>query len=281
VVVPLRDAHSAVRHHTVQQARQLAESARSGQTYAAGVRLAVVSDVHGSMAALEAVVADLRATAPDLVVHGGDTAVLGPRPAEVVDLLRELAWPGLVGNTDQMLWEPAVRAEQERRAPRLRSWLDVLFGLLAPWAAERLGDERLAWLRSLPAERRVGCVRVVHASPGDLWRAPMPDSSDAELAAAYGGGEAALAVYGHIHRPFVRELPGLVVANCGSVGLPWDGDPRAAYLVVDGGRARVRRVEYDMERARRDLAASGFPLAAWLEAVQGEGRFTRPEWPGG
>jgi predicted phosphodiesterase len=245
------------------------------------VRVAVVSDIHGNLAALEAVVGDLRLTAPDLVLQAGDVAVLGPRPVEVVDRLRELAWPALVGNTDQMLWDPAVRAEQERRAPRLRSWLDVLFDVLGPWAAERLGDDRLAWLHSLPKERRAGGLRVVHASPGDLWRAPMPGAADFELAATYGGGEAAVAVYGHIHRPFVREMPGLTVANCGSVGLPWDGDPRAAYLLVDDGRPSVRRVVYDIERARRDLAASGFPLPAWLEVVQREARFTRPELPAG
>jgi len=242
-----------------------------------GVRLAVVSDVHGNLAALEAVVADLRLTAPDLVLHGGDAAVMGSRPAEVVDRLGELAWPGLVGNTDEMLWRPEVRAEQERRAPKLRSWLEVLFGVLGPWAAERLGDERLAWLRSLPEERRAGDVRVVHASPGDLWRAPMPGAADAELAATYGGQEEAVAVYGHVHRPYVRRLSGLTVANSGSAGLPWDGDPRAAYLLVDEGRPSVRRVAYDLERAGRDLHEAGFPLAGWLETVQREGRFSRPE----
>ncbi len=129
-------------------------------------------------------------------------------------------------------------------------------------------------------ERQAG--PELDAERGDeRLRAPAPEASDAELAATYGGQEAAVAVYGHIHRPFVRELPDLIVANCGSVGLPWDGDPRAAYLLVDGVRPSVRRVEYDMERARRDLAASGFPLPAWLEAVQREARFTRPERPTG
>src|SRR5215467_2945185 len=235
-----------------------------------GVRAAVVSDIHGNLAALEAVIADLRLIAPDLVLQAGDTAVLGPRPAEVVDRLRELDWPSLVGNTDQMLWEPAVREEQVRRAPRLRSWLDVLFGVLGPWAAERLGDGRLAWLRSLPEERHAAGVRVVHASPGDLWRAPMPDAADSELEATYGGADVAFTVYGHIHRPFVRQMLELTVANSGSVGLPWDGDPRASYLLLDDCRPTIRRVEHDMERARRDLAASGFPLPAWLEAVQRE-----------
>ena len=113
------------------------------------MRLAVVSDVHGNLAALEAVVADLRAMSPDLVVQAGDLAALGPRPAEVVDRIRELGWPGVVGNTDEMLWDGSIEAEQRSRAPKLRSWLDVLFGVLAPWASERLGEDRLAWLGSL------------------------------------------------------------------------------------------------------------------------------------
>jgi len=240
------------------------------------VRIAVVSDVHGNLAALEAVVADLRRAAPDLIVQGGDTAVLGPRPAEVVDRLRELGWPGVAGNTDQMLWDASVRAEQERRAPKLRSWLDVLFGTLGPWAAERLGDERIAWLRGQPAEHRREGVRVVHASPEDLWRAPLPDVGDQELADVYGAAGVRVAVYGHVHRAFVRPMPGLTVANSGSAGLPWDGDPRPSYLLLDGAVAEVRRVAYDLDRARRDLDDAGFPLAAWLAVVQREARFTRP-----
>src|SRR5262245_13131018 len=168
------------------------------------VRLAVVSDIHGNLAALESVVADVSRMSPDLVVHGGDAAVLGPRPAEVVDRLRELGWPCVVGNTDEMLWDGSVRDEQLRRAPKLRSWLDVLFGVLGPWAAERLGDERIVWLRSLPLEWRRGGVRVLHASPTDLWRAPMPVAVDTELAETYAGDNGAFAIYGHIHRPFVR-----------------------------------------------------------------------------
>ena len=240
------------------------------------MRLAVVSDVHGHLAALEAVVADLDRTGPDLVVQAGDLAVLGPRPAAVVDRVRELGWPSLLGNTDELLIDPAVRAEQERRAPGLRSWLELLFGVFGPWAGERLGEERLAWLRTLPRERREPGAMVVHAVPGDLWRAPLPDADDAELAAAYGEGGAPLAVYGHVHRPYVRELRGLTVANSGSVGLPWDGDWRPSYLLVDDGRPQIMRVEYDLERAERDLAGASFPFADWLAGVQREGSFHRP-----
>ena len=64
------------------------------------MRLAIISDIHGNLTALEAVIADLKTASPDLVVHGGDLVVGGPRPAEVIDRIRELRWAGVVGNTD-------------------------------------------------------------------------------------------------------------------------------------------------------------------------------------
>src|SRR4051812_31254175 len=107
------------------------------------MRIAIVSDIHGNVAALDAVSADLARHAPDLVIHLGDLAVLGPRPAAVVDRIRELGWPGMLGNTDEMLWEPALQQEQERRASKLRTWLRTLFATLAPWAREHLGAHRI------------------------------------------------------------------------------------------------------------------------------------------
>jgi putative phosphoesterase len=240
------------------------------------MRVAIVSDIHGNLAALEAVMADLDAQAPDVIVHGGDLAVIGPRPAEVVDVIRQRGWPGVLGNTDEILFDPSGRAVQERRAPRLRDWLQTLFETLTPWARERLGEERLAWLRRLPLEWRRDDLLLVHAAPGDLWRAPMPDAPEEELTRVYGGRDAGLVVYGHIHRPYVRQLGGLTVANAGSVGLPYDGDPRPSYLLVDDGVPSVRRVAYDLDRAERELIETGFPLAGWLAEVQRQARFKRP-----
>lgn len=68
------------------------------------MRIAIVSDIHGNLTALDAVLADLRSVAPDMVLHGGDLAHGGGRPAEVVDRIRELGWEGICGNTDEMLW---------------------------------------------------------------------------------------------------------------------------------------------------------------------------------
>jgi hypothetical protein len=169
-----------------------------------------------------------------------------------------------------------VRADQERRAPKLHSWLRVIFDVLAPWAKDRLDEDQLRWLRGQHREWRDGDVLVVHASPADLWRAPMADAEDRELRDTFGDQGARLIVYGHIHRPFVRQLPGLTVANSGSVGLPYDGDWRPSYLLVTDGVPEVRRVEYDVEREIHDLSATGFPLADWLEGVQRAGRFSQP-----
>jgi putative phosphoesterase len=240
------------------------------------MRLAIISDIHGNLTALEAVVADIDRQSPDLVLHGGDLALIGPRPAEVIDRLRELEWPGVLGNTDQALFDASVQDEQERRAPGLVDWLRVLFGSLTPWARERIGGERAGWLRALPTETRRDALLLLHAAPGDLWRAPMPDASDSELLDTYGGLDADIVVYGHIHRPYVRSLPAVTVANSGSVGLTYDGDPRASYLLLEDGVPSIRRVDYDMERACDDARDAEFPLGGWLEGVLRAGRFVQP-----
>ncbi len=100
------------------------------------MRLAIVSDIHGNLTALEAVIADLKTASPDLVVHGGDLAASGNRPAEVVDRIRELGWPGVVGNTDEMLWVPEQFDRQMERAAKLRVLLEILFHEFAPATRE-------------------------------------------------------------------------------------------------------------------------------------------------
>jgi predicted phosphodiesterase len=241
------------------------------------MRLAVLSDVHGNLTALEAVVESLKADRPDIVVQAGDVAVTGARPGEVVDLIRSLGWRSVLGNTDQMLWDPSARSQQEQRAPKLLSWLNVLFDTLGPWARDRLSDAQLAWLQGLPTELRLSETVVMHAGPGDLWRAPMPNASDTELSAAYAPIGAGVIVYGHVHRPFVRAIAGFTLANCGSVGLPYDGDWRSSYALIDDSRAvTIRRVAYDRDAEARVIRQSGFPLAEWLIQVQHQGRFSRP-----
>jgi putative phosphoesterase len=235
--------------------------------------LAVVSDIHGNLTALEAVAADIERRGVDQVVHGGDVALIGARPAEVMDRVAELGWPGIVGNTDELLWRPEQFAAQLRVAPKLEPLLQMLFENYAPATLERIDDARLELLRELPESRSAKNVTLIHASPGDLWRAPMPNSSEEELEATYGHVGSEIVIYGHIHRPFVRQIGELTVANAGSVGLPFDGDPRASYLLIEGRRAEVIRVEYAVETEVAALRASGYPDADLLAEMLRLGRF--------
>ncbi len=240
------------------------------------MRVAIVSDVHGNLTAFDAVLADIRREAPDLVLHGGDLALMGAQPAEVVDRVRELGWPGVVGNTDEVLWRPQEQARQEELAPKLGVLLRLIFQEYAPATLALLGEERVRWLRELPAEHRLEDLVLVHAAPGDLWRAPMPDAEDDELSAVYAPLHAATAVYGHIHRPYTRALTQLTVVNSGSVGMPWDGDPRACYLLLEDGRPRLVRVAYDVEREAALLLGIGYPDARRLVEMRRRGAFIRP-----
>jgi putative phosphoesterase len=237
------------------------------------MRIAIVSDIHGNLTAFEAVIADLRrGTAPDLILHGGDLAHGGARPAEVVDRIRQLGWQGVSGNTDEMLWNPGALREFAAQAPAMKKLFDMTEQMRLA-TCEWLGEERIEWLKTMPMTERRGEMALVHASPTDGWRGPGRDATDAELRETFGQLNAPVAVYGHIHQPFVREFAELTVANTGSVSLSSDGDPRASYLVVDGRRAEIRRVEYDVERELAAVRRSGLPHGEWVCANLRAGRF--------
>jgi putative phosphoesterase len=239
------------------------------------MRTAIVSDIHGNLTALEAVLADLRLSSPDVVLHGGDLAANGPHPADVVDRIRDLGWIGVRGNTDEMLWSPEDLTNLAAKFPKLQSIL-ATFEEMIPWTCSLLGEDRIRWLQTLPYLQRQGAVAILHASPNDLWQAPLPGASDLELQSVYRSLEVPIAVYGHIHRPYVRHLEGMTIANTGSVSLSYDGDPRASYLLLDGLNVTIRRVEYDLEREADALLHSGLPHAGWLCQILRAGRYQRP-----
>ncbi len=239
------------------------------------MRVAIVSDIHGNRRALQAVLADLRQAAPDLVLHGGDLAYGGAHPADIIDQVRSLGWPGVRGNTDEMLWSPEGLAELAARQPKLRPLLAILQEMIPPTLAS-IGEERLRWLKGLPSLYLQQGFSLVHASPGNLWHAPMPNASDDELQRTYASLRAQIVVYGHIHRSFIRRLQGMTVANTGSVSQSYDGDTRASYLVIDGESIAIRRVEYDVESEAKELLHSGSPHADWLSQILLAGRYCPP-----
>lgn len=229
------------------------------------MRIAVVSDIHGNLTALEAVIADLKTVAPDLVVQGGDL-VGGSRNAEVIDLVRERRWPGVYGNAEEMLWMP----EQVTRSvpgPQFQRMRHVVLTETIPFMCQAIGEERLAWLKGLPKQWTGGDVTVMHAGPEDVWQSPWAMASDEELEGFYGPVNSRVVVYGHIHHAFVRRLPRFTVANAGSLSFSYDGDRRAAYLLIDGTEIMIRRVEYDVEDEIRWLFTVRYPDADWIAEI--------------
>jgi predicted phosphodiesterase len=239
------------------------------------MRIAIVSDIHGNRTAFEAVLADLRQTSPDLILHGGDLADGGASPVEIVDRIRDLGWQGVVGNTDEMLFKPESLTEFAKQSPKLQP-LFAAVEQMAVATRETLGEERLAWLRSLPRIQFRGPMALVHASPDSLWRAPLPEASDAELESVYGPLGQPIAIYGHVHRSYVRTVSKMIVANTGSVSLSYDGDRRAAYLLLDESKPAIRRVEYDVDTELRALSGCGLPHADWIAKTLESGRSQMP-----
>jgi putative phosphoesterase len=192
---------------------------------------ALLYDIHGNLPALEAVLADAAGDADGFLL-GGDYAVAGAWPKETVERLKGLpnaTW--IRGNADRWLVD-------RHDAP---SPIDDI----AAGCAEALGEELVQELFGLAEATTIEGTLYCHASPQNDMQSffPEPADLDAELLM---GVEAARVVFGHTHLQFARTGPGgIELVNPGSVGMPWDGDHRAAFAVIEDDRVEARRVEYD------------------------------------
>lgn len=227
------------------------------------MRLAILSDIHGNLEALDAVLLDAARRNVEGVVHLGDLVGYGPRPEEVVGRVRDEGIPGVVGNYDL-----AVCAEDAARGQ-----VDYLKPSISPvglatylWTRERMGEETRSFLSSLPAQIRMEegsrSFLLAHGSPERANEYLLPETPETRLQDLFQASGAEVLVVGHTHLPQVREVGSWVLLNPGSVGKPKDGDPRAAYLLVDteaGFRAEVVRVEFDVERVVAESIRSGLP----------------------
>ena len=214
----------------------------------------------------------MKQVAPDLIVHGGDLVLGGTRPGEIIDEIRALGWAGVLGNTDEALWTQERMTDIAAQHPALAPLLARVRDLLAVTRAG-LGDERLNWLKTLPTLQLGEGFAVVHASPRDLWRAPMASATDEELQKTYAELNAPVVVYGHIHVSYIRRLPGMTVVNAGSVSQSHDGDRRAAYALIEGENVTIRRVQYDVESEAKELLHSNLPHAEWLSRILLAGKY--------
>jgi diadenosine tetraphosphatase ApaH/serine/threonine PP2A family protein phosphatase len=237
------------------------------------VRVAVVSDIHGNLQALEAVLGSIDQDAPDEIWCLGDLVGYGPRPNRCCELIAERADVCLVGNHDLAA---LGRLDLEIFSPDA--------AVSAAWTAQMLKPDTRTLLEGLESKSEREGVGLFHASPRDpVWEYVL---SPGVAYAALGDAPQDLVLVGHSHVALSFRLSNTTLAtaaegteldfagdrcllNPGSVGQPRDGDPRAAWLLLDleAGHATFRRVEYDIATAQTEIRERGLPevLAARLE----------------
>ena len=233
------------------------------------VRIAAISDIHGNLLALEAVLDDIAVQDADRMVVLGDLAAVGPQPAEVLARVRSLGVL-IQGNTDRLF--SSISDDYQPTSENEGRLVDVL-----RWGKAQLTVKDIAFLDGLPFDYQEGGILFVHGSPRRINEPMLPDTPDDELSDMVADVSARLVVCGHTHRPMVRRVGSLTVVNVGSVGAPGDGDPRAGYglLTWNGARwrATIRRVSYDVEAVIEQARRRGMPHAERLARTLRSGAF--------
>jgi putative phosphoesterase len=226
-------------------------------------RVAVITDIHANLPALEAVLEAIESTDVDAVYCGGDLVGYGPHPNEVCALIEKRAIPTIYGNYDYAIardLDDCGRAYRDRHDRELgqRS---------VEWTLAHTDRRSKDFMRGLPFDLRFDLganrVRLVHGSPRKVNEYLFENKPAHTFERIAAGADCDVLVFGHTHQPWVREYGGVLFVNCGSVGKPKDGDPRAAFalLRLDGGRvvADVERVKYNADAVARQLAPAGLP----------------------
>src|SRR5215203_5081338 len=228
-------------------------------------RIAVFSDLHGNSAATEAVLAAIDAEAPDAVYSLGDLVGYGAKPNETIALIRDRGIPTIMGNYDD-----GVGFDRDDCGCAYKDKDEEARGQESLyWTRAETTEENKAYLRSLLPEIRFEAegkrFRLVHGSPRRMNEYLFEDRDPRSLARIAQGAEAGVLVFGHTHKPWVREIENVLFINDGSVGKPKNGDPRAAWalLTVDAAKpiqVAIRRVPYDVASMVAAIrAADGLP----------------------
>ncbi len=223
------------------------------------MKVAALYDVHGNLPALEAVLADPRLADAHVIVSGGDL-VMGPYPAECLDLLER------EGGRARFL-----KGNGDREACELHEGGEL--GAAARWCRERLGPERVervdAWRATVELEvTGLGAVLLCHATPASDLPILTRATPDEDAARELGDVAADVVVCGHTHVQYDRHVGRLRLVNAGSVGMPYEGSPDARWALLGPDGVELLSTPYAAVAALDALTRTGFPLVEqWLAPV--------------
>lgn len=227
-------------------------------------RVAVITDIHGNLPALEASLAAIQAIGVDRIYCGGDLVGYGPHPNQVCSLIDERRIPTIYGNYDY-----AIAREMDDCGCAYVTQHDRELGQQSvAWTLEHTDERSRAFMRELPFDMRFRLgdqdVHLVHGSPRKVNEYLFEDKPASLYERLARAEEGQVLVFGHTHKPWIHSYGGVLFVNCGSVGKPKDGDPRAAFAILETGvdgpvRASIKRVAYDAEAVARQVAAAGLP----------------------
>ncbi|AMY10811.1 phosphodiesterase [Luteitalea pratensis] len=227
------------------------------------MRIAIISDIHGNLQALDAVLADLRTRPVDAVYCLGDLVGYAAHPNEVTERVRAEGIPTIMGNYDD-----GVGFERDECGCAYTNPVDKALGDRSlAWTKATVTSENKAFLRTLVSEIRFDAdgrrVLLVHGSPrrvNEYLFEDRPISSFQRLAAS---SQADIIVFGHTHKPYTKLVDDVLFVNAGSVGKPKDGDWRACYSILDGADTTnpvaFIRVPYDVASEAAAIRASDLP----------------------
>jgi putative phosphoesterase len=227
------------------------------------MKIAVFGDIHGNIEALKAAYDAAMATKPDKLFHLGDLGGYAPYVNEVVDFLISHDIAGVQGNYDEAVANDREHCGCKTEEPLQEEMAHRSFA----WTKEHVSTKSKAYMKSLPTEIKFTAegknIWLFHATPKKnnlYWFEDRPDKFFLEMAEK---GDADIMIYGHIHKPYRKDIGGKVFINAGSVGKPKDGDPRACVAVVEMTPQTVKteflRVSYDVEKVTVAISSSGLP----------------------
>ena len=227
------------------------------------MRIAVITDIHGNLPALEASLAAIDAMGVDALCCGGDLVGYGPHPNEVCALVEDRAIPAIHGNHDHAIGRGLDDCGCAYITPHDRE----LGQRSVEWTLAHTDERSRGFMRGLPFDLRFSMgasrVRLVHGSPRKVNEYLFEDKPASLYERLVAQADYDVLVFGHTHKPWIREHGGVLFVNCGSVGKPKDGDPRAAFAILEtaGGRveASIQRIPYDAESVAREVALVGLP----------------------